>query len=86
MTTINIKNQELVRKIKEAADRRHMGITATLNEILDKDLARPTPIGEDDPIIQHILEIGRRNREQFPDMLGSQDIDEYLYDEHGLPK
>ena len=86
MATITINNQELVRKIREAADRRQMGITATLNELLDKDLARPTPVGEDDPIVQRVVEIGRRNREQFPDMIGSQDIDEYLYDDHGLPK
>ena len=75
MTTITIKNLELVKKIREAADRRQMGITVTLNEILVKDLALPTPIGEDDPIVQHILEIGRRNRERFPNILGSQDIE-----------
>jgi hypothetical protein len=43
-------------------------------------------IGENDPIVQHWLEIGRSNRERFPNALGSQDIDEYLYDEHGLPR
>ena len=86
MSTINIKNQELVRKIKEAADRRHVGVTAALNEILDKELDRPRLFEPDDPAIQHWLEIGRRNRELHPDAIGSQDIDEYLYDEHGLPK
>ena len=86
MTTINIKNQELVRKIKEVADKKNKGITATLSEIVDKELAKPALVGEDDPIVRHILEVGRRNRERFPNMLGSQEIDEYLYDEHGLPK
>jgi hypothetical protein len=86
MTTINIKNQELVRKIKEVAEKKHKGITATLNELVDKELAQAEPVGEDDPIVQHWLEIGRRNRERFPNMPGSQDIDEYLYDEHGLPR
>jgi hypothetical protein len=86
MTTINIKNQELVRKIKKIAEKRNKGITATLNELVDKELAEPELVSEDDPIVQHWLGIGRRNRERFPNMLGSQDIDEYLYDERGLPK
>jgi hypothetical protein len=43
-------------------------------------------IGEDDPIVQHVLEMGRRNRERFPNALRSDQIDEYLYDEDGLPK
>jgi hypothetical protein len=30
-------------------------------------------IGEDDPIVQYVLEIGRRNRERFPNALGSQE-------------
>jgi hypothetical protein len=86
MTTINIKNQELVRKIKEVADKKHKGITATLNEVIDKELAQPEPVGEDDPIVQHVLEIARRNRERFPNALRSDQIDEFLYDEDGLPK
>jgi len=35
---------------------------------------------------QYWLERGRALREQYPDLVGSQDIDAYLYDEWGLPK
>jgi hypothetical protein len=85
MTTINIKNQELVRKIKEAADRRNLGVTATLNEILDKDLAETERISEDDPVIQRVMKIVRRNRELVERPIRSNEVGDYLYDEDGMP-
>ena len=85
MTTINIKNQELVRKIKEVADKKNKGITATLNEILDKDLAETARICEDDPVIQQVMKIVRRNRELVERPIKSNEVGDYLYDEGGFP-
>ena len=85
MTTINIKNQELVRKIMEVADKKNKGITATLNEILDKDLAETARICEDDPVIQQVMKIVRRNRELVERPIKSNEVGDYLYDEGGFP-
>jgi hypothetical protein len=82
---ITIRNQELVRKIREAAGRRNLGITATLNEILDKDLAETERISEDDPVIQQVMKIVRRNRELVERPLKSNEVGAYLYAEDGMP-
>jgi len=86
MASINIKNDELVAKIRLLAQRRQLGITATLNELIDRELATPEDTGTGDDLVQYWLEIGRRNRQRNPNAPAADQIDELLYDEMGLPK
>ena len=86
MASINIKNDELVAKIRLLAQRRQLGITATLNELIDRELATPEDTGAGDDLVQYWLEIGRRNRHRNPNAPAADQIDELLYDEMGLPK
>jgi hypothetical protein len=86
MASINIKNDELVAKIRILAQRKQMGITATLNELIDRELSTPEVIDTGDDLVQYWLEIGRRNRERHPNAPSSDQIDALLYDELGLPK
>ena len=86
MSSINIKNEDLVTKIRLLAQRKQKGITATLTELIDRELSIPGSIDEQDELVQYWLEIGRRNRERNPNALRSDQIDAFLYDEMGLPK
>jgi hypothetical protein len=85
--SLNIKNEETVRLVKELADELHLSMTAAITEAVRSRLAQlraETP--ENDFDIEEALAIAREMRERMGEEYLSQDFDALLYDEMGLPK
>ena len=84
--SLNIKNEETERLIRELAAELHVSLTAAITDAVEARLAglreRPQPAFD---VEQALAEWG-----EFGDRLGreyvSQDFDAILYDERGLPR
>ena len=87
--SVNIKNPETYRLVKELADATGQSMTAAVTEAVRKqlDLIRAHR-DENDPEarIQRLLEIAAEMGRRMPPGYLEQDFDELLYDEMGLPK
>lgn len=82
---LNIKSAEA----RELAEKLASATGETLTEAVTKALReRLHHIGRlpRKELVEKWIAIGRDNRERWPDMPGSADIDDLLYDERGLPK
>ena len=85
--SLNIKNEETVRLVKELADELHLSMTAAITEAVRfrlEQLRAETP--ESDFDIEEVLALAREMRERMGEEYLSQDFDALLYDEMGLPK
>jgi antitoxin VapB len=88
MSSLNIKNEETVRLIRELADKLGVSMTAAVTDAVQARLkAIPKTEEEIDAEARRIHELFA----EIGDLPGvreylSQDFDEILYDEMGLPK
>ncbi len=85
--SLNIKNEETVRLVKELADELHLSMTAAITEAVRfrlEQLRAESPEGDFD--IEEVLALGKEIRERMGEEYLSQDFDALLYDDMGLPK
>jgi hypothetical protein len=85
--SLNIKNEETVRLVRELADELDVSMTAAITEAvrfrLEQIRAEP-PEGDFDE--EEVFALAREMRERLGEEYLSQDFDALLYDEMGLPK
>lgn len=86
--SLNIKNPETHRLVKELADETGLSMTAAVTEAVRQQLARIRAAQDDDPEmrVERMLELAAEIRRRAPAGYFDQDFDELLYDEMGLPK
>ena len=80
--SLNIKNAETHRLVRELADLTGESMTAAVTTAIRERLERVRA----DFRVEDILAIAREIRERLPPGYLDQNFDEMLYDEHGLPK
>jgi antitoxin VapB len=83
--SLNIKNEETHRMAQELARLTGESMTAAVSEAIRERLERVRG-NSGKGIAQRILEIGRDCAAHLEEPFKSMDIDEFLYDEKGLPK
>lgn len=86
MTALNIKNDEVVRLVKELADREGKSMTTAVREAVEAQLERSYSLeAESTGLADRLLAFGRPNSPAWkePDM--STRHGDLLYDEYGLP-
>lgn len=87
--SLNIKNEETVRLVRELADALGVSMTAAVTEAVRTRLAQVGAKDRDRDVEARAREL-RELWGQLGDRLGhdylDQDFDELLYDEKGLPK
>jgi antitoxin VapB len=79
---LNIKNPEAHRLAQELADLTGQSMASAVTEALREKLARERRRG----LADRLMAIGRDFASRMSDETKNLDIDEYLYDENGLPK
>lgn len=86
--SLNIKNAETYRLVKELADETGESMTAAVTEAVRERLGRIRAEHDNDPEarFQRGLALLAAMRERAPAGYFDQDFDELLYDEMGLPK
>jgi hypothetical protein len=85
--SLNIKNEETVRLVRELADELHLSMTAAITEAVRFRLEQLRAGSQDDDFdIEEVLALGKEMRERMGEEYASQDFDALLYDEMGLPK
>lgn len=86
--SLNIKNVETYRLVKELADETGESMTTAVTEAVRERLDRVrAERGADHAArVQRILDIAAAMRERAPAGYFDQDFDELLYDDNGLPK
>jgi hypothetical protein len=87
MSSLNIKNEETVRLIRELADTLGISMTAAVTDAVRARLEEvravvPEPAFDLDAALAFAHELGDRIGQDYL----SQDFDTILYDEMGLPK
>lgn len=85
--SLNIKNEETVRLVRELAAAMGVSMTAAIADAVQARLAQlraaaPEPAFDVDEFLAFARELGNRLGHDYL----SQDFDELLYDERGLPK
>lgn len=86
--SLNIKNPETYRLVKELADETGQSMTAAVTAAVRAQLDRIRAERGDDheARVQRILEMAAEIGRRMPPGYLDQDFDELLYDENGLPK
>ena len=85
--SLNIKNEETVRLVRELADVLHVSLTAAITDAVRARLDAVRSERTSDEIDwEKVLAIAAEMRERMGEEYLSQDFDELLYDEMGLPK
>jgi antitoxin VapB len=83
--SLNIKNAETYELVKKLADKTGesmtQAVTVAVRERLDRVQSEYNP-----GLAERLLEIGERSAAHLEEPWRSIDIDEYLYDEMGLPR
>lgn len=82
---LSIKNDETERLVRELARRKGVGVTTAIRLAVSNELAKtPPPKKDRDEILAKVKEIQERvaARGTLPSM---KDMDDFLYDEDGLP-
>jgi hypothetical protein len=85
--SLNIKNEETVRLVRELAGELDVSMTAAIADAVRarlEQLRAGTPEGDFDE--EEVLALAREMRERLGEEYLSQDFDALLYDEMGLPK
>ena len=85
--TLNIKNEETVRLVRELAGELHVSMTAAITDAVRARLAEvrvesPEPAFDMEKVLALLAEMRERMGEEYL----SQDFDALLYDDRGLPK
>ena len=84
---LSIKNEETERLVRELARRKGVGVTTAIRLAVSNELAKtPAPVQKKSPeeILATLCEIQARWN-AFPDKLSPSEIDDWMYDENGLP-
>jgi antitoxin VapB len=85
--SLNIKNEETVRLVRELADELHVSMTAAITEAVRAKLdAVHAEHAEDGVDWDKVLALAAEMREMLGEDYLDQDFDALLYDEMGLPK
>lgn len=87
--SLNIKNEETVRLIRELAEALDMSMTAAVTEAVQVRLGQVRATMDDEAFdrdIERGLALAREMRQRMGEEYASQDFDALLYDEMGLPK
>ena len=86
--SLNIKNPETYRLVKELADETGESMTAAVTEAVRErlDRVRSERGGDREARIRRILDMAAAMRERAPVGYFDQDFDALLYDEKGLPR
>ena len=87
--SLNIKNEETVRLVRELADELDISMTAAIADAVRARLEQVRKTQEDDDFdrdIERGLAIAAEMRELMGEEYLSQDFDAILYDDMGLPK
>ncbi len=85
--SLNIKNEETVRLVRELAGMLDVSMTAAITEAVRfrlEQIRAGSP--KDDFDEEEVLALAREMRERIGEEYLSQDFDALLYDEMGLPK
>jgi len=85
--SLNIKNEETVRLVRELAGELHVSLTAAITEAVRvrlEQLRAGSTKGDFDE--EEVLALAREMRERMGEEYLSQDFDALLYDDMGLPK
>lgn len=82
---LNIKSAEARELAEKLAAATGESLTEAVTRALEERLRKVRKLSADE-LIAKWTEIGRRNRELWPEMPTSDQIDDLLYDEDGLPK
>lgn len=81
---LSIKNEKLERSVRELAARRGLGITRVLQQVVDKELASDAPPKKDPETIAAAVREIQQRWSAFPP-IDMKEMDDFLYDENGLP-
>lgn len=73
-------------QFQRSQDEKQNGVAATPNEAVYSELVESNFVGEDDPVIQRVRKIVRRNRELVETPVRSNEVGDYLYGETSLPE
>ncbi len=85
MAALNIKNEEVVRLVKQLADREGKSLTAVVREAVEESLQRDRAKEQRDGLAHKLLEIGRSTAPLWVEPALSIRHGDLLYDEYGLP-
>lgn len=82
---LSIKNEETERLVRELARRKGVGVTTAIRLAVSNELAKEAPSEKDsEKIRKAIAEIQARSR-ALGHMPSMKEMDDWLYDENGLP-
>jgi antitoxin VapB len=85
--SLNIKNEETHRLVRELAELTGESQTEAVTEAVRERLARVRNTTERrQERIEETLAMGREIASRMPPEWRTMDVDDYLYDENGLPK
>jgi len=85
--SLNIKNEETVRLIRELADELDISLTAAVTEAVRARLDQVRAEHEDvEQYVEEVMALAAEMRRMAGEEYLAQDFDELLYDEMGLPK
>jgi hypothetical protein len=85
--SLNIKNEETVRLVRELAGELDVSMTAAITDAVRARLEQVhAERTSEDVDWQKVLALAAEMRERMGEAYLSQDFDELLYDEMGLPK
>lgn len=81
---LSIKNEETERLVRELARRKGVGVTTAIRLAVSNELAKtPAPKKSPEEILAFVREIQERWK-AFPP-IDMKEMDDFLYDENGLP-
>ncbi|NBU83183.1 MAG: PSK operon transcription factor [Sphingomonadaceae bacterium] len=82
---LSIKNEETERLVRELAQREGVGVTTAIHLAVSNELAKTLPPKKNcEEILAAVREIQHRWN-AFPDKVSPSEVDDWMYDENGLP-
>lgn len=85
MSALNIKNEDVVRLVRELADREGKSMTTAVREAVEEKLARKSAADRNTGLAERLLTIGRTTARHMDEPNLSIRHGDLLYDEYGLP-
>lgn len=81
---LSIKNEETERLVRELAKRRGVGVTTAIRLAVSNELSKDTQSTKDPQQIQSVVREAQERWKKFP-AISMKEIDDFLYDDNGLP-
>jgi antitoxin VapB len=82
---LNIKSETLYAKVEELASLTGASLTGAVETAVDEKLDAERRKRDRDALVTDLLAIGTKFRAKLGTPLSAQEIDDFLYDENGLP-